>query len=58
MKNCLGQKQGVNVQIGQILKLKRDLVARSIVNKATQKAKNVWTKLGQLDTRQAQPKLS
>ncbi len=45
LESCLGRRRGFNVEMGKILKLNRDLVARSIVSKAPQKAKKVRTKL-------------
>jgi hypothetical protein len=39
LESCLGRKRGVNVELGKILKLNRDLVARSMVSKAPQKDK-------------------
>ncbi len=45
LESFLGRRRGVNVEMGKILKLNRDLVARSIVSKAPQKAKKVRTEL-------------
>ncbi len=39
------RRRGVNVEMGKILKLDRDLVARSMVYKASQKAVKIRTEL-------------
>ena len=41
----MGRKRGVNVEMGKILKLKRDLAGRSMVSKAAKKAMKVRTEL-------------
>ncbi len=45
LESSLGRRRGVKVEMRKILKLNRDLVARSMVSKAQQKAKKVRTEL-------------
>ena len=46
-ESCLGRRWGVNVELEKILRLNRDLVERSKVSKAPQKAKKVRTELAE-----------
>jgi hypothetical protein len=45
LESCLGSGRGVNVEMGEILKLNRNMVARSVVSMAPQKAEKVRTEL-------------
>jgi hypothetical protein len=45
LESSLGRRRGIKVEIRKILKLNRDLVARSMVSKAPQKVKKVRTEL-------------
>ncbi len=47
LESCLGRSREIRDEMGKILKLNRDLVARSMVSKAPQTAKKVRTELAQ-----------